>query len=355
MISRLVDLFPAILTAIVTALVCSPLLARLARLVGLVDLPGAAPHKQHAVPTALAGGPVLAAAIAAPYLIVRSPLDNQITGILIGGLVICLWGLVDDRRSLSPLWKLLGQLIGAAVLLAIGVQVHITRIAWLDGTITLLWVVGLTNAFNLVDSMDGLALGLASIAAAFFMLATIDSVQPLLSHLAAALLGASLGAFFLNAAPARMFLGDSGAQLVGFLLAAIGIAYTPAQAGLPQGVSWFTPILVLGVPIFDTALVVVSRLRRGTPIYRAGQDHTYHRLTRLGLDPTRSVLAMQLVAVMLGLIGFIALDASVLVANVLFGGSVLLGLLALALLESRRFGAPGLPASVRPDGDAKRP
>ena len=354
MISRLVDLFPAILAAIVTALVCSPLFARLAGVIGLVDLPGAAPHKKHALPTALAGGPVLAAAIGAPYLLLRSPFDRQILGILLGGLVICIWGLLDDRRGLPPLAKLLGQLLGAAVLLAAGVQVHLTRIAWLDWTITLLWVVGLTNAFNLVDSMDGLALGLAGVAGAFFMLATIDSVQPLLSHLAAALLGASLGAFFLNAAPARMFLGDSGAQLIGFLLASIGIAYTPAQAGLPQGVSWFTPILVLGVPIFDTALVVVSRVRRGTPIYRAGQDHTYHRLIRLGLDPTRSVLAMQLVAVMLGLIGFIALDASVLVANTLFAGSVVLGLLALALLQSRRLDVAAMPEAGDPAQEAKR-
>jgi UDP-GlcNAc:undecaprenyl-phosphate GlcNAc-1-phosphate transferase len=186
------------------------------------------------------------------------------------------------------------------------------------------------------------------------MLATIDSAQPILSHLAAALLGASLGAFFLNAAPARMFLGDSGAQLVGFLLAAIGIAYTPGQAGLPQGVSWFTPILVLGVPIFDTALVIVSRLRRGLPIYRAGQDHTYHRLTRLGLDPTRSVLAMQLAAIVLGLIGIIALDASVLMANVLFGGCVLLGLVALGLLESRRIGALAPSETGRHRQDQKR-
>src|SRR3972149_3753355 len=131
-----------------------------------------------------------------------------------------------------------------------------------------LGIVGITNAFNFVDSMDGLALGLAGIAAAFFMLVTIDSAQPILAALSAVVFGATIGAYFFNAAPARMFLGDSGSQLLGFLLAAIGIAYTPASAGLPQGVTWFTPILVLGVPIFDMGLVVISRLRSRRPTCR---------------------------------------------------------------------------------------
>ncbi len=100
----------------------------------------------------------------------------------------------------------------------------------------------------------------------------------------------------------------------------------PGDAGLPQGVSWFTPILVMGVPIFDMTLVVVSRLLRRTPVYRAGRDHTYHRLLALGLDPTRSVLVMHLAAVMLGLTAFIALDANVILANVIFAAIASLGL-----------------------------
>jgi UDP-GlcNAc:undecaprenyl-phosphate GlcNAc-1-phosphate transferase len=181
--------------------------------------------------------------------------------------------------------------------------------------------------------MDGLALGLSSIALAFFVLATLDAGQPTLAALSAALLGATLGLYFYNASPARLFLGDSGAQLLGYALAAIGIAYVPAGAGLPQGVSWFTPILVLGVPIFDTTLVVVSRLRKRRPVYRAHQDHTYHRLVALGMHPSRSVLAMQLTAILLGLTAFIALNLSVLFANIVFGLVLGCGLMCLALLE----------------------
>lgn len=334
MIPRLSDLFPLLLVSAVAGLAAGPGLMRIAGDLRLVDLPGSQPHKRHGRPTPLVGGLMLGVGVTLAYAVLRPAMNRDVFGILAGAVVMLVWGLVDDRVSLPPLVKLLGQASSCALLLAFGVQVHATRIPWLDVSLTVLWVIGLVNAFNFVDSMDGLALGLGSIASAFFMLVTVDSRQPELAALAAVLLGASLGAFFFNAAPARMFLGDSGAQVLGFLLAGIGIAYTPAQAGLPQALTWFTPILVLGVPIFDTVLVVVSRLRRRRPVYRGGQDHTYHRLVALGLDPTRSVLSMQLAALTLGLIAFIALDATIVSANVLFAAIVLAGCVAVAFLET---------------------
>jgi UDP-GlcNAc:undecaprenyl-phosphate GlcNAc-1-phosphate transferase len=321
------------LLAASTALIVAPLMIRLLPPLGLVDLPGSAEHKQHLKPTPLAGGPVLAISLTVCYTALGLPIDREVVGILAGAALMVLWGIADDRLGLGPLQKLLGQLLATALLVYFGVEVRILRVPWLNLVLTALWVVGLTNAFNFVDSMDGLALGLAGIAAAFFMLVTIDSAQPILASLAAAVFGGTIGAYFFNAAPARMFLGDSGSQLLGFLLAAIGIAYTPASAGLPQGVTWFTPILVLGVPIFDMALVVISRLRRHQPIYRANRDHTFHRLIRIGLDGTRSVLAMQLTAIMLGLVAFIALDANVLEANIMFGVIASLGVMVIALFQ----------------------
>ena len=332
MITRLADLFPIILIALVVSVILGPLAVRAARRLGWVDVPGSAPHKQHDAPTPMAGGPVLGLAVAACYLILRPPADAGIAGILAGAGLVAVGGLVDDRIGLSPWVKLAIQAIAAGILIAVGVQIRVTRIEGIDLALTLLWVIGMVNAFNFVDSMDGLALGLSGIAAAFFMLVTIDSAQPVLAVLSAALLGAAVGGFLYNASPARLFLGDSGAQLLGFLLAALGIAYIPARAGLPQGVSWFTPILVLGVPIFDISLVVFLRLIRREPVYRAGNDHTYHRLLRLGLDPIRAVLLMHLAAVILGLIAFIALDASVLVANLIFAGVVLVGIGIVAFL-----------------------
>lgn len=338
MITRLADLFPIILTTLVASVVLGPLAVRVARRFGWVDVPGSAPHKQHGAATPLAGGPVLGLAVLAGYLIVRPPADATVAGMLAGAGLVAVGGLVDDRIALPPWVKLLIQAFAAAILIVAGVRIQITRIDTLDLGLTLLWVIGMVNAFNFVDSMDGLALGLSGIAAAFFMLVTIDSAQPVLAVLSAALLGAAVGGFLYNASPSRLFLGDSGAQLLGFLLAALGIAYIPARAGLPQGVSWFTPILVLGVPIFDISLVVLLRLIRRQPVYRAGNDHTYHRLLRLGLDPSRSVLLMQLAGVILGLIAFMALDASVLIANLIFAGVVLVGLGMVAFLGVRTRG-----------------
>ncbi|MGH2621834.1 MAG: MraY family glycosyltransferase, partial [Anaerolineales bacterium] len=284
---------------------------------------------------------VLAIAVAVAYVVGRPSLDRQTVGILIAGVLILVWGLVDDRFRIPPSAKLAGQLLAAVVLIGYGVQVRITRVPGIDLGLTLLWVVGLINAFNFVDSMDGLALGLASVATGFFMLVTLDAAQPELAGLSAAILGAAIGLFFFNASPAKLFLGDSGAQLLGFALAAIGIAYVPAGAGLPQGVSWFVPILVLGVPIFDSTLVVVSRLRRGRPLYRAQRDHTYHRLVQLGVHPSRSVLAMQVAAVLLGLLAFVALDLTVLQANLLFSASLIVGALGIYALE-RSYSESGL-------------
>jgi UDP-GlcNAc:undecaprenyl-phosphate GlcNAc-1-phosphate transferase len=334
-ISQLSDLFLLILVSTVVALASGPLWIRAARASGLVDLPGSAPHKTHLFPTPLAGGLLIASSLAAAYLVLRPETSRAMAGILAGGGLVWAWGIADDRRSLPPAAKLAVQVVAALILVATGVAVHVTRIPALDLGLTLLWIVGLTNAFNFVDSMDGLALGLAAVAAAFFMLVTIDSAQPELASLSAAMLGAVAGTLFYNITPPRLFLGDSGAQVLGFLLAAVGVAYTPGQAGLPQELTWFVPILVLGVPIFDTTLVVVSRMRRRQPIYQPGRDHTYHRLVGLGLDPSRAVIGMQLAAMVLALTAFGTMQAPVWAANAVFAGLVLTGLILIGVLQGR--------------------
>ena len=333
MVTNLSNVFIVILTATISAIVVGPLMIRLARRINLVDIPGAATHKRHQVETPIAGGLVILVSLMITLGILRVQLSNEVRGILLGTLVMMLWGLIDDRFNLRASYKIFGQLLAALIVIGFGVQVHITKIDWLDLLITLVWFIGLTNAFNFVDSMDGLAVGLAGIASAFFMMVTLDSAQPELAFLSAAFLGTMIGCFFYNAPPARMFLGDSGSLTLGFALAAIGIAYTPAQAGLPQGVSWFVPILVLGVPIFDMVLVVVSRLRKRRPIYLASMDHVYHRLVRFGFKPNRAVAAMQVTAIILGLIAFIALDMDILVANIFFLVVVLIALALLFMFE----------------------
>ncbi len=194
---------------------------------GLLDVPGSAPHKTHHEPTPLTGGLVLTLALWLSYAIVRPQLDRQVLAILAGATWMMVWGALDDRFDLAPFWKIGGQLLAAGLLIGLGIQVHVTRNFGIDLGITVLWVVGMVNAFNLVDSKDGLAIGLASVAAAFFMLVTIDAGQPVCRRSRPGC-SACLGVFFFNTSPAYLFLGDSGAQVLGFVLAAVGIAYVPS-------------------------------------------------------------------------------------------------------------------------------
>jgi UDP-GlcNAc:undecaprenyl-phosphate GlcNAc-1-phosphate transferase len=349
-ILRLSDLFPLLLVSALAALSTGPVWVRVAIRLRLVDIPGSQPHKLHPKATPLAGGLVLGLSILAAFAVVRPEASRPVAAIAAGGALTLGLGLLDDRANLPPHWKFFGQIACSLLLIALGVQVHVTRVEALDVALSLLWYVGLINAFNFVDSMDGLAIGLAGIASGFFMLVSLDAQQPDLAALAASLMGACAGLTYHNISPARLFLGDSGASLLGLVVAGLGIAYTPGLAGLPQELTWFTPILVLGVPIFDASLVVFSRIRRRLPVYRGGRDHTYHRLVALGLEPGRSVLAMHLGAATLGLVAFIALDASVLAANLVFAAIVVGGVCAALWLDRGVVVAalePLLPAETR--------
>lgn len=329
----LIDLFPVILLAVLVAALASPLAIIIARRFGLVDIPGRRAHKQHAVPTPMAGGLVVVLTLLVDTLWFQRISDRMIAGVLGGAIVVFAFGLWDDFAGLGAPQKFAGQLLAAGILIVTGTQVRIFTSNWPNLALTFFWVLGVVNAFNFVDSMDGLALGLAGVAAAFFMLVAIESDQIELAMLSAGVLGLSIGAYFYNLNPAKMFLGDSGSQQLGFLLAAIGLAYSPPD--LPILSSWFVPIMVLGVPIFDMALVVVSRGRRGVAIYKGAWDHTYHRLCMLGMQPTRAVFAMHLMAMVLGLASFIALEAGALVGNSIFILSLIMGIVLIAFFEYR--------------------
>lgn len=319
---------------------------RLARRAGLVDVPLSEPHKQHTLPTPLAGGLALAGGLVLASWISGTYRDPYVAATLWAGLLVFLFGLWDDFKGISPLLKFAGQLAAVVVLIRLGVSIRIFESpefffrgsgslnVYLDWLATFLWVVGITNAFNFVDSMDGLAVGLAGMAAAFFMLVTLESGQPLLSQHSALVLGMCIGLYFFNSPPAQLFLGDSGAQTLGFILAVLAIAYRPQGAN--QSSSWVVPIMLLGIPIFDAVLVVLSRLRRRRPVYTAALDHTYHRLLAFGWNSNRAVVFMQVASLLLGCLAFVALTRPPLVANGIFAAVVAGGIAALGYLDSRR-------------------
>jgi len=336
--------FVNILAGLFFALGLGVLAISFSRRLGLMDMPGALPHKSHTSPTPLAGGLTLVLALLSGLLLLNHGLFRSLWGVILPALIVFGVGLWDDFRRLPAGVKLLGQVVASILLIAFGTYVRVLKpeatglpselALLLNWGITIFWVVGITNAFNLVDSMDGIVVGLAGIAISFLVLVTAGSQQVDLQHLLALLLGICGGLYFYNVSPARFFLGDSGAQTIGFLLAAVAILYNPSN--FPQGSSWFLPILILGVPIFDTTLVVVSRLRRRERVFRAGHDHTYHRLVAKGLDNTRAVAVMHIAAVGLGCLGFIALNLAPLYANALFVTACLAGLGCLIWLDSSR-------------------
>ncbi len=345
-VSAISFIFDAILVSSILVGVLAWLSIRFTRRVGLLDQPNSAPHKHHSVATPLAGGLALFSGLLLSGWLMGTFKDQNVVAAFAAGSVVFLFGLWDDYKGISPSLKILGQVLAVAVLIALGVSIRVFELPefllvidwpfnlYLDWLLTFLWVVGITNCFNFVDSMDGLAVGLGGLAAAFFMLVTIDSGQLLLSRQSALLLGACIGLFFFNSPPARLFLGDSGAQTLGFLLAVVAIVYRPQGAN--QSSSWVVPIMLLGVPIFDMTLVVISRLRRGKSVYAAALDHTYHRLVASGWDSNRAVLSMQIISLLLGCLAFIVLKRPPVVANAVFVGVLVAGLLALNYLDNRK-------------------
>jgi UDP-GlcNAc:undecaprenyl-phosphate GlcNAc-1-phosphate transferase len=309
------QIFVCVLFSLLFAYLLSPFAVFLAKKLGAIDVPGSAAHKRHRVPTPLAGGLVLA--LVMPLLVFASGLwsEKLLRSVFLGGTIIFLFGLTDDIYGLSAPQKFFGQFIAAAVLISAGVTIRFLEtvnislkmslfkaFSW---GLTLFWVVGITNAFNLIDSMDGLLAGLTVIMASFFAFFAFFAGQFLLACFSAMLVCVSIALYFYNKTPARFFLGDSGSQLFGFFLAAIAILYRPPDL-YPES-TWFLPILLLGVPIFDTTLVVFSRWRRHQPIFVADRSHTYHRLVRLGLSAKQAVFAIHALAFLLSLLALLAM------------------------------------------------
>lgn len=343
-------IFESILVSAVLTAALAWLGIRAARRAGLLDFPNSAPHKMHEKPTPLAGGLALAGSLLLTSLVFKTYEDPAVTAAFAACLPVFLFGLWDDFKGISPLIKLLGQLLAVVVLIVLGVSVKILEspeffiggdraiYMYFDWLLTAVWVIGITNAFNFVDSMDGLAVGLAGMATAFFILVALDSNQLLLSRHSALILGACIGLFLFNMPPARLFLGDSGAQTLGTVLAVLAIAYRPLGAN--QSSSWVVPIMLLGVPIFDMVLVVFSRLRRGKPVYSAARDHTYHRLVSLGWNSNQAVLFMQITSLLLGCLAFLVLSRPPLIANLIFAAVILAGILTLSYLDNPRQDKP---------------
>jgi UDP-GlcNAc:undecaprenyl-phosphate GlcNAc-1-phosphate transferase len=334
---------PLDLLAFIVALAASLLLTvpvrRLALHYGMVDLPG--PRKVHLSPIPLLGGiAIYLGFVLAILFTLRGAPSQQMAGILAGATLLAVVGLLDDGGFLHHQVKLfIGMPVAALFLLASGVRAQVfsefvpgTAGMVLDGCLTVVWVVGITASFSILDHMDGLCAGIAAVAAGFFTLSACLNGQTMVRTLAAAALGAALGFLRWNFNPAKIFMGDGGAMFLGFLMATLGLKIRPEGSHFPA--SWLVPVLILGVPIFDTTLVSISRARRGLlPFTSPGKDHTAHRLSNIGLGHRGAVLVLYCLAVLSGGLGVLVPRVSSGTAYALAGILVVGGLIAVLLLE----------------------
>ncbi|HLG69024.1 MAG TPA: MraY family glycosyltransferase [Chloroflexota bacterium] len=291
-----VPLLVALLGALMVSMALTPLVRALAVRWGAIDNPSA--RKVHISPIPRLGGLAIWIALwSTALLVVRFlPGDRrlappaslpELAGIFAGATIILIVGMTDDRRGeLTPFAKLAGQVAACAVLVCFGLRLQVFDQPWIDLPLTFLWVLGLTNALNLLDNMDGLSAGATSIAGAFFLVLAGLNGQILVALLAAALVGACLGFLVYNYNPASIFMGDTGSLSLGFMLAVLGMKL---QIHNEQNLSFVIAALVLSVPIFDTAFVVWRRVSEGRRITQGGKDHTSHRLVKLGLNQKQAV------------------------------------------------------------------
>lgn len=282
-----------------------------------------------------------------PYV---AAIDRPILGLLIGTTVITLVGVVDDVRGIRPLGKLAGQLLAAAILLPFGIGMDVLTnplggmvfLGPLGAGLTLVWLVALCNVMNLIDGVDGLASGIAAIAGGTLFVAAYQRGDVGTAILAAAFVGAVLGFLPYNFHPARIFLGDTGSMLLGYVLGALSVLGTYKSY---TALSLLVPLAALGVPVADTALAILRRWKARRPIFQADTEHLHHRLLRRGLTQRQTAVVLYLVTGVLG--------ASALVLSGIhrFSLLVLLGLLMAALaVGARRLGllAGAPPAGGRP-------
>jgi UDP-GlcNAc:undecaprenyl-phosphate GlcNAc-1-phosphate transferase len=318
-----------IFTAYVLVLVLTPLVRALARRYGAVARPRE--DRWHRQPTALLGGVAIFLATMVPIL-AFVPLTPQVIVVLVASSFLFVVGLVDDLLHLKPYQKLIGQIMAAALVIGFGLVLPWTDLALLNMLVTIFWLVGITNAVNFLDNMDGLAAGIAAIASVFLALHFLTSGQETEALLLGVFAGVLFGFLVYNTNPASIFMGDCGSMFIGFLLASGTLLSTTGgrfRFFLPV---LAIPVLTLFVPIFDTILVTILRKLAGRSVSLGGRDHTSHRLVALGMSERNAVWMIYGLSATAGFLGMLvrnsALDLSL---AMVAGFTVLLTLLGLYL------------------------
>ena len=306
----------AIITALISFMI-TPLVKKLAIKVNAIDIPKDE-RRVHNKPIPVMGGLAIYMAFVLGTILYNGILTTSQIGIIIGATIILIGGIIDDIKDLSPKYKVLIQVMAAICLLISGVRISFVTnpfrefypylsIGWINIPVTIIWIVGVTNAFNLIDGLDGLAAGIAFISSVTLMIVSLLNGRLEAAFLTAVLSGAILGFLPYNFNPASIFMGDTGSQLLGFLLAAISIE------GAIKSATVFViavPILAFGLPIYDTLFAMIRRKVNGKSMMQADKGHLHHRLLDMGLNQKQVVIIMYFISAVLGGIAIIAMQIS---------------------------------------------
>ena len=321
--------FVGFILSFIFALCWTPILRQAALQLGIVDKPdGKLKKHEDAIP--YLGG----VAVFAAYLLTIGVLtdfeDKETLGLLLSGCIALLVGLIDDFGALTPKQKMLGQFLAALVLIKSGTFIKLTFLpVWVAIPLTLLWIVAVTNAFNIIDIMDGLASGVAAVAAVSIATAKYLAGRDSQAFLAAVLAGAAIGFLRHNFHPARIFLGDAGSMFMGFMLAALSM-----NAGFTRvnPLAVISPILILGIPLFDLLLVMFIRWRKGVPVTKGSPDHFALRLRRCNLSIRETAITTYIVGILLGFVALLMSNIQLGWAAAAVGGTVSVACLSAYLL-----------------------
>ncbi|MBU3179861.1 glycosyltransferase family 4 protein [Clostridium psychrophilum] len=306
----------AIITALIS-IISTPLVRKLAIKVNAIDVPKEA-RRVNTRPIPVLGGLAIYIAFVIGTILYNGILTTSQIGIIIGATIIVIGGIIDDIKDLRPKYKLIIQVLAAVCLIVSGVKITVITnpfvelypylsMGWINIPLTIIWIVGVTNAFNLIDGLDGLAAGIAFISSVTLMIVSILNGRLEAAFLTAVLSGAILGFLPYNFNPASIFMGDTGSQLLGFLLAAISI-----EGAIKSATAFViaVPILAFGLPIYDTLFAMIRRKVNGKSIMQADRGHLHHRLLDMGLSQKQVVVIMYLISAVLGGIAIIAMQIS---------------------------------------------
>ncbi|WP_252502334.1 glycosyltransferase family 4 protein [Sporosarcina sp. Marseille-Q4943] len=320
-------LFLAMAAAFIASIILTPLVIKFAFRIGAVDHPNY--RKVHASVMPRIGGMAIFGAFVIGYLLLR-PSDEHAIGILVGAIIIIVTGFLDDMLEITAKAKLIGQLAAAIVVVTWGgLQIEFINLpffgpfdfGYLSIPITIIWIIGITNAINLIDGLDGLAAGVSTIALISITVMAMIMGEMFVVATAAILAASSLGFLFYNFHPAKIFMGDTGSLFLGYMISVLALLGYKNVAMI----SLIIPIIILGVPISDTFFAIIRRVRMKQPISAPDKSHLHHCLLRAGFSHRQTVLIIYGLAILFGVAAVLFSQATV------WGAIVLIAVMLIAI------------------------